>query len=175
VLDDAPTEEPLRVPAPVPAPPMEVMGKAEKRIIFAKLNDVYEDEKVGYSGDWSDAKVAKDLGVPVAWVKEVRDESFGPEMNADLRQKSYDDLAKLGERIDQSILLIEKKLDAMNALDDKVSDAVDTAEKAINRLEELLNNLKCSDDQMKGLMDGFNKQVADFKKMRAAMLLTASA
>lgn len=54
------------------------MSKADKRIIFAKLNDVYADEKTGYSPGWDDASVAKDLGVDLEWVKQVRDADFGP-------------------------------------------------------------------------------------------------
>lgn len=64
-------------PAPSPSPPAS-MSRSDKRIIFAKLNDVYRDEKTGYQPGWSDAKVATDLGVPVEWVKEIRDEDFGP-------------------------------------------------------------------------------------------------
>ncbi|WP_394031242.1 MarR family transcriptional regulator [Xanthobacter autotrophicus] len=50
----------------------------ERRLIFAKLNDVYLDEKTGYSGVWSDKKVAEDLGVPWKWVQDIRAENFGP-------------------------------------------------------------------------------------------------
>lgn len=50
----------------------------ERRLIFAKLNDVYLDEKKGYSGAWSDKKVAEDLGVPWKWVEDIRSQNFGP-------------------------------------------------------------------------------------------------
>lgn len=50
----------------------------ERRLIFAKLNDVYLDEKTGYSGSWSDKKVAEDLGVPWKWVEDIRSQNFGP-------------------------------------------------------------------------------------------------
>lgn len=59
-------------------PPRE-MSKEEQRIIFAEINDVYLDEKTGYSSGWNDKKVAEKLGVPVAWVKQVRDAHFGKE------------------------------------------------------------------------------------------------
>lgn len=55
------------------------MSREERRIIFEKLNEVYVDEKTGYGPGWTDAKAATDLGVPRAWVKQVRDEMFGPE------------------------------------------------------------------------------------------------
>ncbi len=60
-----------------PEPPR-VMGREDRRIIFEKLNGVYLDEKRGYEAGWSDNKVALDLGIPRAWVEQVRDEMFGP-------------------------------------------------------------------------------------------------
>ena len=54
------------------------MSRAERRIIQTKLEDVYQDEDHGYKPGWSDAAVARDLNVPVGWVAEERDRSFGP-------------------------------------------------------------------------------------------------
>lgn len=54
------------------------MEREDRRIILAKLNDVYIDEASGYQSPWTDRKVAEDLGVPQAWVAELRDENFGP-------------------------------------------------------------------------------------------------
>ena len=69
-----------------PAPPAKKVADAppsmtrdDRRIIFAKLNEVYVDEKVGYSQSWSDQRVANDLSVPRAWVTEIREENFGPD------------------------------------------------------------------------------------------------
>ncbi len=59
------------------AEPPEQATKEDRRVIFAKLNDVYIDEAKGYDSDWSDQKVADDLGVPVAWVRSIREENFG--------------------------------------------------------------------------------------------------
>jgi len=55
------------------------MSRDERRLIFAKLDEVYLDEKRGYDNGWSDKRVADDLGVPRAWVARIRDENFGPE------------------------------------------------------------------------------------------------
>ena len=57
------------------------MSREEKRIIFERLNMVYVSEKVGYSEDWSDEKVAADVKAPRAWVSAVREEMFGPDIN----------------------------------------------------------------------------------------------
>lgn len=54
------------------------MGRDDRRIIFEKLNDTYVSEKVGYDKGWSDKRLSEDLGVPRAWVVQVRDEMFGP-------------------------------------------------------------------------------------------------
>ena len=38
------------------------MTRAERRIIFAKLEEVYEDEERGYKVPWTDAAVANRFG-----------------------------------------------------------------------------------------------------------------
>ena len=55
-------------------------SKEDKRIIHAKITEVYVGE-VNYSGDWSDRRVAADLGVNQAWVAAIREEFFGPDVN----------------------------------------------------------------------------------------------
>ena len=54
------------------------MGFEDRRIIFEKLNEVYLNEREGYSEDWTDKKVAEHLGVPQAWVTQIRADNFGP-------------------------------------------------------------------------------------------------
>lgn len=54
------------------------MSREDRRIVFEKLNEVYVDEKQGYSAPWTDEKVSVDLGVPRAWISQVREEMFGP-------------------------------------------------------------------------------------------------
>lgn len=63
-------------------PPAE-MSRDDRRVIFAKLQDAYVDEKTGYAAPWTDKLVARDLGVPIAWVAKVRDEMFGPAKDND--------------------------------------------------------------------------------------------
>lgn len=59
--------------------PPRQMTKEDRRLIFAKIDEVYLDESKGYSSGWSDKKVASDLGVPSAWVRTIREENFGTE------------------------------------------------------------------------------------------------
>lgn len=54
------------------------MGRDDRRIIFAKLQEAYGDEKSGYKSDWTDDKLARDLGTETVWVAAVREEMFGP-------------------------------------------------------------------------------------------------
>ena len=65
-------------PAPPNAELPRQMERSEKRIIWLKLDEVYGDETTGYQPGWTDARVAKDLDVALAWVKTVREENFGP-------------------------------------------------------------------------------------------------
>ncbi|MER8619193.1 hypothetical protein NKG99_20540 [Mesorhizobium sp. M1409] len=59
------------------ADPPRTMTREDRRIINDKLDTVYSNDC--YENPWTDAKVARDLGVPQAWVAEVRDQFFGPE------------------------------------------------------------------------------------------------
>lgn len=70
-------------PAPATATEPRAMTRDDRRIIFEKLNEVYLDEKRGYSDGWSDEKVATHLGVPRAWVSTIRDENFGEEITSE--------------------------------------------------------------------------------------------
>lgn len=67
-------------PAPEIAPsiqPPRQMDRDDRRIIFAKLNEVYIDPRRGYDSGWTDHRVATELGVPRKWVETVRVELFG--------------------------------------------------------------------------------------------------
>lgn len=65
-------------PATAPAAPT-TLGRDERRIIFGTLDKVYIDADKGYQPGWNDTRVSNDLGVPVVWVRDIREEMFGPE------------------------------------------------------------------------------------------------
>ena len=106
---------------------MAAMTRTDRRLINAKLNDVYVDEERGYRDDWSDQKVAEDLGASVLWVAAIREENFGPDINeADvLREREMavvieafktvaaEALAAIKE-YDQKVEQIDAKLDAFD-------------------------------------------------------------
>jgi len=77
-----PAEEPRTV-VPIRAEPPPELSRADRRVIFLKLEEVYTDEQTGYQKGWDDAAVARDLNVERAWVAMVREENFGPEKSED--------------------------------------------------------------------------------------------
>jgi hypothetical protein len=52
------------------------MTREDRRIVHDKLDEVYG--KDAYKAPWTDAAVAKDLGVPRDWVSQTREDFFGP-------------------------------------------------------------------------------------------------
>lgn len=95
------------------------MTRDERRLIFAKLDEVYLDEKRGYDAGWSDHKVATDLGVPRKWVEIIRDENFG----------------SIGLNEDMSAYLTEAE-----ALCKEARKALEEARKAREAVEAILKN-----------------------------------
>jgi hypothetical protein len=103
------------------------MSRDDRRIVFEKLNEVYVDEKVGYGPGWTDSKVATDLGVPRAWVKQVRDEMFGPEgSNEEIRatineaQTLLNDIRVVSNAIAEASGPLKALLDKAEQIDKRV-------------------------------------------------------
>lgn len=127
----------------IKADPPRQMSRDDRRVIFAKLNDVYIDESKGYDGGWSDQRVAKDLGVPLAWVKEIRQENFGLESsNEDARAVVKEAKDLLAEINDRRKKFDEDKEKLLRSVD--LSDVVKKADEIMKKLERLseLNGLK---------------------------------
>lgn len=80
-------QEPVVPEAPV------TLSRTDKRIIHNKLDEVYVDETVGYRQDWSDERVATDLGVATEWVAIVREDSFGPNISKEAQREKVERLA----------------------------------------------------------------------------------
>ena len=103
---------------PMKAEPPREMSREDKRLIFGKLDGVYLDEKRGYGNGWSDGQVAKDLGVPLAWVKTVREENFGPEgMSADARA-SIEEIRKFNTELETLRAILGDTAKRVKALED---------------------------------------------------------
>jgi hypothetical protein len=117
--------------------PPRVMQRDDRRIIFEKLNAVYLDEKRGYDNDWSDHKVATDLGVPRAWVEQVREEMFGPiNTNGDIEDfmKGVAELALYKKQLEEFEKL-RPELEKLRAAAQSVNLA--SMLERINKLEKL--------------------------------------
>lgn len=146
-------------------PEERAMTKADDRIIMAKLEEVYIDENTGYRDDWDDAKVATDLGIPTGWVAFVRDRSFGPELNASMRQKNMDAIIAKGQEVERIIVLADKKLEQLQHLDNKVTDISNQVDAAIERFDELRKSLETEDRRIEGVITQFTEAVRGFKEM----------
>lgn len=157
-----------------PVGSVDEMDRTSRRLVFARLDELYGDEKTGYKDDWTDAKVATDLGVPIDWIAKVRDSDFGPETNASIASKKIDDVIKLGQAIDRHILLADKKIEQMQSLDQKITDAIGICNKAIDRFEELSKNLETEDGRIENILNAFNTDVAEFKKLYAELAASTS-
>jgi hypothetical protein len=84
---EAPAPIPIQTePAPMnhdPRLPPE-MTKEDRRIIFAEIDTHYLDETTGYAANYDDKRIADGLKVPLAWVRTIREENFGPEKSANV-------------------------------------------------------------------------------------------
>jgi hypothetical protein len=104
-----------------------VMQRDDRRLIFDKLNEVYVDNKVGYSKGWTDEKVALDLGVPRAWLKTVREEFFGDEVsNEDIREQIKDAAAMFAQ-----MRTIEPEMRRLLGMADKIEKSLAEIQKVL--------------------------------------------
>jgi len=115
--------------APVPMDPVSLVvaveptesrrpTREERRIIYNTIDGKYVSETSGYSAGWTDKKIAIDLGVPVEWVAEIRDENFGPNTN-EVTVSLLTDARSLLEELRASKYTAEPILTALKALDDR--------------------------------------------------------
>jgi hypothetical protein len=127
---DLPKEITILAEAPVVpakrADPPPVMEKEDRRIIFAEIDTNYIDEQKGYAEGWNDARVAKGLNVPLAWVRELRDANFGPEIGTSVLDdvKKIDEVIERGKKFVARLDVLVELIDAKRAAIDKVYDEI---------------------------------------------------
>lgn len=108
------------------------MSREEGRIIFAKIEEVYRDEKHGYQNGWSDHRVSADLNCPRAWVEQVRKQFFGPEGSSDeVRQVAEQARAYMAEA---STLIA--RAEAMRAEAVALAKKGDTIQRRLDAIEK---------------------------------------
>jgi len=116
-----------------PADPPREMTREEGRLIFGKLDGVYVDERRGYENGWSDLRVANDMGVPLAWVRTVRERHFGPEgLNAEAVAVVGDAKALLTKVDDFSV-----RLKALTDEFAELNDRIPRIARAVEAMEKL--------------------------------------
>lgn len=136
------------ITAKADAPPQ--MTKEDRRIIFAKIDENYIDETSGYSGGWSDEKIAKDLNVPRAWVAEIREHNFGPEVGESVAE----DIEKLKTAIAKGNMSLQE-------LDRKMEAARNEFMEAERRLEAAREICLSSVDKFKAERRAFEEAVRE--------------
>jgi hypothetical protein len=67
----ATTAETTGQPQPQP------MGKEVGRILSRSIEEVWDEQAARYKNGWSDLKMAEKEGVPIDWVREIRERDFG--------------------------------------------------------------------------------------------------
>lgn len=146
VEEVAPPAPVVETPHPVhvdqPAPPPSEMTKADRRVINAKLEDVYLDETTGYKGDWTDEKVAVDLGVSVLWVEELREQNFGPAKNVAVLARQMEELLTFGAKIAATAKGIQSCVDEIDERIKGYDVLVEKFDADMARFNELYAELK---------------------------------
>lgn len=132
--------------APVDIPKM---GREDRRIIFEKLNEVYDTDH--YGPGFTDKKVAEGLGCPRSWVRQVRDEMFGPEgSNAEIDETTIEaralitkgltlleNVSNLKATLETQKGQIERQLITINNLQRETAPITT----AVSRMQDLLKSI----------------------------------
>jgi hypothetical protein len=107
-------------------------SRDDKRRINAKLTEVCADD--GYAADWSDAKVAASLDVPVAWVAAIRSEFFSDHDSNEAQRQAAKEQARLLHELRRDMTTGKGKLEAAMA---KLVEAEDYMNGLAARLAKL--------------------------------------
>lgn len=101
----------------ITALPPRTMSREDKRIIYDKIADVWLGDGDGYKSPWTDKRIGEDLGVPFAWVIQIREEFFGtvssnPEIDAVMEQavKMMEELRTMGQKLLDEAEAIQKRV-----------------------------------------------------------------
>lgn len=133
---------PVTVAGNITAASPSEMTKADRRVINAKLEDVYLDETTGYKGEWTDEKVAVDLGVSVLWVSELREQNFGPAKNVAVLARQMEELLTFGAKIAATAKGIQSVVDEIDARIKDYDTQVEKFDADLSRFNELYAELK---------------------------------
>lgn len=145
-------EERMANPAVLPTVSTDVpqMSREDRRIIFEKLNEVYDKDH--YGPGFTDKKVAEGLGCPRAWVRQVRDEMFGPEgTNAEIEETMIEARALItkGVTLLEGVSNIKAALEGQKGLIDRQLITINNLQRdtapittAVSRMQDLLKSIE---------------------------------
>ena len=124
---------------------IDVMTKEDRRIIFSEIDSHYLDEKHGYDKGWDDEKVATGLKVSIEWVRNIREDNFGPEkgnaIDAEVEklkeasaeaQKLIDTMRAVWKEMDATLATYEEKQAELSAEANKISKMIIDAKASID-------------------------------------------
>lgn len=115
-----PAPEPPKVEPPPKADMPKVMSREDKRLVFTSIAEVWDDN-IGYLDMATDASVAAGIGVPVAWVTQVRDDMFGPIPEANPLNKLVEEGEALLQEVKAKVTEARAILAALAAFDVRVN------------------------------------------------------
>lgn len=115
-----PMPEPSRLP---PQPPRQPSFD-ERRLILAKLEETYVDEKTGYGEGWTDKRVAEDLGIPRKWVEDLRDANFGPTRDNEEIRAALDEARTLRSDAQRAISDARREAGVLRARADELDKQI---------------------------------------------------
>lgn len=125
------------VPPKIEAEPPREMERDDRRIIFSKLDEHYLSADKGYSAGWTDKRIADDLGVPRAWVANVREEMFGPARDNEEIRAVRSELDQLKTAIEPAERRVDALLAQAKAASLTVVELRERTEKLSKRLAEI--------------------------------------
>lgn len=115
------------------------MTREDRRLIFAKIDEVYLDENTGYSEGWTDTRVANDLGVPLAWVKNIRSENFGEEQSNAAMAKQLDEVKAVLSQAKKLHLDCKDEMRDMSVQIEKASTILKQMNESMAKMQKEVN------------------------------------
>ena len=113
-----------------------VMSREDRKLIIAEVKGCWDEQKERYMDGWHDERVALALGahVPVAWVRECREDFFGesgsnPQFDefmakAEIATARMTTIAKQQTEVSENVAALRKMLDGLNMLAKEARRAV---------------------------------------------------
>lgn len=128
-------------PAPIPAKHLSLkdIDRTAKRLIDAKLDEVYDSSKGGYLSGWSDKRVASEEGVMVEWVALVRDFGHGPNTTANDYSKEMKAMQDLHKAIKESERIIVASTEKLAEFDRIVNERLAHHKKLVDQFNDAYN------------------------------------